>query len=244
MSIIITLLVFKDKTSLKAGFRRISVYQNTLQRHKRYVVYVYCINIIFFSCLISRSDICYILKACFHFRLSKIIGLCKMSKPLTNREIIRLWSKTTCIAIVLALGIQVITKWMKNDVSSLPTPVECDSLTTQQLTQKFNSFEKFYPFYLCEHTEGVTKLFHFVATVNVLAILAVLLMRKWQPKLFAFGFIQGYGLAWFSHFFIEHNRPATWTYPTYSFFADFRMFYDIVTLKFPLFMWLIVSIQS
>ena len=159
-----------------------------------------------------------------------------MSKPLTNREIIRLWSKTTCIAIVLALGIQVITKLMKNDADSLPTPVECDSLTTHQLTQKFNSFEKFYPFYLCEHTEGVTKLFHFVATVNVLAILVVLLMRKWQPKLFAFGFIQGYGLAWFSHFFIEHNRPATWTYPTYSFFADFRMFYDIVTLKFPPFM--------
>ena len=87
---------------------------------------------------------CYILKAYFDFRLSKIVGLCKMSKPLTNREIIRLWSKTTCIAIVLALGIQSMTKWMKNDVSSLPTPVECDSLTTHHLTQKLNSFEKFY----------------------------------------------------------------------------------------------------
>ena len=61
-------------------------------------------------------------------------------------------------------------------------------------------------------------------------------VRKWQTKLFLFGFVQAYGLAWFSHFFIEHNRPATWTYPTYSFFADFRMFYDIVTLKFPPFM--------
>ena len=33
---------------------------------------------------------------------------------------------------------------MKNDVGSLPTPVESDSLTSHQLTQKFNSFEKFY----------------------------------------------------------------------------------------------------
>ena len=172
----------------------------------------------------------------FRFRSSKDIQTWKMVKPLTNREVIRLWSKTTFIAIVLASGVQLTTKWMKNDVSSQPTPAECDSLTRHQLTEKFNSFEKFYPFYLCEHTEGITKLFHFVATINVLAILAVLLMRKWQPKLFAFGFIQGYGLAWFSHFFIEHNRPATWTYPTYSFFADFRMFYDIVTLKFPPFM--------
>jgi len=32
-----------------------------------------------------------------------------------------------------------------------------------------------------------------------------------------------YALAWVSHFFVEHNRPATFKYPFWSFAADFRM---------------------
>ena len=85
MSIIITLLVFKDKTSLKAGFRRISVYQNTLQRHKRYVVYVYCINIIIFFFL-SRSGMCYIFEACFHFRFQRLLDCAKCQNRLRTEK--------------------------------------------------------------------------------------------------------------------------------------------------------------
>jgi hypothetical protein len=32
-----------------------------------------------------------------------------------------------------------------------------------------------------------------------------------------------YACAWVGHFFVEHNRPATFVYPTYSLMGDLRM---------------------
>ena len=159
-----------------------------------------------------------------------------MAKSLTNGDILQLWLKFSIISVLLAFGIQIMTTFMKNGNENVPSEEECDKLSERHLTGKFNSFDEFYPYYLCEHHLGTTKFFHFIATANGLAIWATLFVRKWQTKLFIFGFVQAYGLAWFSHFFIEQNRPATWIYPTYSFMGDFKMFFDIISLKFPPFM--------
>jgi hypothetical protein len=35
--------------------------------------------------------------------------------------------------------------------------------------------------------------------------------------------VMPYGFAWFSHFFVEHNRPATFGHPLWSWFADQKM---------------------
>jgi hypothetical protein len=35
----------------------------------------------------------------------------------------------------------------------------------------------------------------------------------------------GYGFAWFGHFFVEKNRPATLRHPVWSLMGDFHMFY-------------------
>jgi len=40
--------------------------------------------------------------------------------------------------------------------------------------------------------------------------------------------LAGYGCAWAGHFFFEHNRPATFTYPVYSLIGDWAMFRDIL----------------
>ena len=38
--------------------------------------------------------------------------------------------------------------------------------------------------------------------------------------------VSGYGAAWISHFFIEKNKPATFSYPLYSLLGDYKMFFE------------------
>jgi hypothetical protein len=85
-----------------------------------------------------------------------------------------------------------------------------------------NSFTEFWPFYLREHSKPGTRMLHLVGTTLVVFILlsAVLLAR---PMLLLAALICGYAFAWVGHFFVEHNRPATFKYPLWSFAADWKM---------------------
>lgn len=42
------------------------------------------------------------------------------------------------------------------------------------------------------------------------------------------GVLVAYGCAWVGHFRLEHNRPATFSYPVWSFLCDFRMWSHMV----------------
>jgi hypothetical protein len=90
------------------------------------------------------------------------------------------------------------------------------------MTKRYETFEEFWPYYVREHGKKLTRQFHFVGTSLALGCFAggLLTRHKW---LLLVAPVAGYGPAWISHFFIEKNRPATFTYPRWSLMADFVM---------------------
>lgn len=135
--------------------------------------------------------------------------------------------------------------------------------------KRFHNFHEFFPFYLTEHADPVTKVLHGVGTTiavlfalsqptlifNTLTAVAVgfmacealaglgsglaegaimvglyfLLNKLFIGKLYVEVLVLAYGIAWFAHFVVEHNRPATFIYPSYSFASDFNMLYGLAT---------------
>jgi len=93
--------------------------------------------------------------------------------------------------------------------------------------KRIESFEEFWPYYVKEHAQKSTRIFHFVGTTAAVATFAAgaLLRKKWMM---AVAPVFGYGPAWVSHFFIEKNRPATFKYPRWSLMADFVMWNKMV----------------
>ena len=93
-------------------------------------------------------------------------------------------------------------------------------------TTDFRSFAEFYPYYLSEHSNSTNRALHFAGTTGVIA-LAVTATLTMQPLLLLGMPVCGYGFAWVGHFMVEHNRPATFTYPRWSLMGDFRMYFEI-----------------
>lgn len=89
---------------------------------------------------------------------------------------------------------------------------------------------EFWPYYLAEHSRAATRRLHFLATLIWLGLaVAAVATRSWW--LLALVPVAAYGLAWFSHFFLERNRPATFKHPLLSLLADHKMAFYMVTGK-------------
>lgn len=96
--------------------------------------------------------------------------------------------------------------------------------------RRYASFADFYPYYLSEHSNRTCRRLHFAGTTIGLGCLlhAFATLNFWW--LLA-GLVAGYAFAWTGHAFFEHNRPATFTYPLYSFIGDWVMWKHILTGK-------------
>ena len=95
--------------------------------------------------------------------------------------------------------------------------------------QRIQSFEEFWPFYVSEHAHPLNRTLHFIGSTGALACLAGGVLGHFY--LFPVAPVMGYGFAWFGHFFVEKNRPASFSYPLWSFRADWVMWYKILTRK-------------
>ena len=96
------------------------------------------------------------------------------------------------------------------------------------MDKQYNSFKQFYPFYLSQHLNPICRGLHFIGTFCIIGIIMYSYININALLIVPFC---GYGFAWIGHFFFEKNRPATFSYPVYSFIGDWVMFKDILTGK-------------
>ena len=91
------------------------------------------------------------------------------------------------------------------------------------MARSFDTFDDFFPYYVGQHSKAATRWMHFAGTnLAGLSLLRGLLRRNWRDVARAPVWV--YGFAWFSHFVIEGNRPATFGHPVWSARGDFKMF--------------------
>ena len=95
-------------------------------------------------------------------------------------------------------------------------------------TERLQSFAEFWPYYVREHRRRATRFWHFCGTSLALAVLVFVAASGRWPLLLAAP-VCGYAFAWLSHLLVEKNRPATFTYPLWSLWADFKMWLLIAT---------------
>ena len=91
------------------------------------------------------------------------------------------------------------------------------------MSQGYATFREFYPYYLGEHANPTCRRLHFVGSALILVLVGLVVARVLSPW-FLFGIpVIGYGFAWAGHFFVEHNRPATFKHPLWSLMGDYKM---------------------
>ncbi|HYK00799.1 MAG TPA: DUF962 domain-containing protein [Thermoanaerobaculia bacterium] len=91
------------------------------------------------------------------------------------------------------------------------------------------TFDDFWPFYVRAHSQRRTRILHAIG--STLALVCIALAIFVNPWFLLGAPLIGYAFAWYSHFFVEHNKPATFGHPFYSLAADFLMLWKIVTGK-------------
>jgi hypothetical protein len=105
------------------------------------------------------------------------------------------------------------------------------------MMERLKTFEEFWPFYVSQHSLAGTRALHFGGTMLVLGALVAGVVAAFGgaglASLWAIpaAAVLGYGPAWVAHFFVEKNRPATFTYPWWSLRGDFRMWRLMLTGK-------------
>ena len=94
--------------------------------------------------------------------------------------------------------------------------------------KRYETLTEFWPVYLADHADATNRALHFVGTTAVFMWVALAIHLS-NPWLLIGAPLNAYGLAWFGHFIVEKNRPATFTYPFKSLACDFIMYFYMFT---------------
>lgn len=90
------------------------------------------------------------------------------------------------------------------------------------------TYAEFWDFYLAEHSQPLTRLLHFAGTsLGIVVLVAVIVSGRWY--FLPLALVVGYAFAWFAHFVVEKNRPASFKYPLWSFISDYKMMWFMLT---------------
>ena len=94
---------------------------------------------------------------------------------------------------------------------------------------EINRCSEFWPYYVRAHSRGRTRVLHAIGSVLAVVMLGVALaVNLWLLILVP---VVGYAFAWYAHFFVEGNKPATFGHPFYSLVADYRMLFLMMAGK-------------
>ena len=90
------------------------------------------------------------------------------------------------------------------------------------MEQRYDTLRDFWPYYLSEHLSPTNRVLHAIGSLSALVWLGLAI--AWlNPWLLFPAAINGYAFAWIGHFFVEKNRPATFTYPVKSLICDWLL---------------------
>ena len=90
-------------------------------------------------------------------------------------------------------------------------------------TVPIRSFSDFWPYYVRAHSQPRTRVLHAIGSVLAVILVGVAFaVNLWVLVAVP---VVGYAFAWYGHFFVEHNKPATFGHPFYSLAADYRMLF-------------------
>jgi hypothetical protein len=85
------------------------------------------------------------------------------------------------------------------------------------------TFAEFWPYYVRQHSRPQTRILHAAGSVLAVVLFGVAFaVNLWILLAVP---VVGYAFAWYAHFFVEHNKPATFGHPFYSLAADYRMLF-------------------
>jgi hypothetical protein len=114
-------------------------------------------------------------------------------------------------------GLQTRDKFSLPQTEFVVVSWQCGEREGSQMT-----FAEFWPDYVRAHSKPATRVVHCVGTILGWMLVggAIAVHRWWW---IAAAVVVAYALAWLSHFLVEHNRPATFEHPLWSWWADQRM---------------------